>query len=560
MSVLKVKNGNQWDIVPAIKGDTGDPAADESITDAMLVPDGIKTEIEWLWGNQLMDIREGELLQTDDAYEAPLVSLDVDGNSTQVVTTGKNLLDVHAYTESGKRINDNGEVVSVSGWHVSEYMNVSEMANVARSGFKSNSGVRDAFYDSEKELLQVVAHAPTVVAVPSGAAYMRCTYSNADRNSETMQYESGSAPTSYEPYTNGMPTPRPDYPQPIESVDEPELNVCGKNLLDKSSFTNPVNWKQDAGDAYAHFAMKFPAGITITAHYDGEKLVMENTYLNFGISKGSSANVFLIHNGTTTTNTTVTVTVPEDGKLYFNIYPTTAAGKQRVFDAIADILQLEAGSTATAYEPYAGTTVPDLLPEGTELRSLPDGTKDELHLSYLRPSTREGWAWYSRELVQRVATLTLDGSQNWSRASGQSYRMYTPCDNLPRSNDYTGMIMSNRFQAKQIETGVGFGNEGISAWRAGTDTPDNNWLYVYVDGITTAAAIKQWFADNITEVTHKLKEPITTQLDPIELPIMPSKDTTIWSDPSAQLKMTYIQDTNLVIESLEATVADMATS
>ena len=91
MSVLKVKNGNQWDVVPAIKGDTGDPAADESITDDMLVTDGIKTEIEWLWGNQLTDSREGEILQTDDAYEAPLVSLDVDGNSTQVQTTGKNL-------------------------------------------------------------------------------------------------------------------------------------------------------------------------------------------------------------------------------------------------------------------------------------------------------------------------------------------------------------------------------------------------------------------------------------------------------------------------------------
>ena len=73
-------------------------------------------------------------------------------------------------------------------------------------------------------------------------------------------------------------------------------------------------------------------------------------------------------------------------------------------------------------------------------------------------------------------------------------------------------------------------------------------------------AIRAWLAENPITVQYPLATPITETLDPIELPIMPSRTINVWSDPATNLKMTYIQDTNLVIENLEATVADMATS
>lgn len=36
---------------------------------------------------------------------------------------------------------------------------------------------------------------------------------------------------SWEPYTGGIPSPNPAYPQEIESVENPEINVCSRNLL-----------------------------------------------------------------------------------------------------------------------------------------------------------------------------------------------------------------------------------------------------------------------------------------------------------------------------------------
>ena len=44
------------------------------------------------------------------------------------------------------------------------------------------------------------------------------------------QIEKGSEATSWEPYTGGIPSPNPDYPQEIKSVVNPTVKVVGKNL------------------------------------------------------------------------------------------------------------------------------------------------------------------------------------------------------------------------------------------------------------------------------------------------------------------------------------------
>lgn len=54
------------------------------------------------------------------------------------------------------------------------------------------------------------------------------------------QIELGSEPTSYEPYTGGIPSPNPDYPQEIKSVVNPTVKVCGKNLLKATLQTTTV--------------------------------------------------------------------------------------------------------------------------------------------------------------------------------------------------------------------------------------------------------------------------------------------------------------------------------
>ena len=81
-------------------------------------------------------------------------------------------------------------------------------------------------------------------------------------------------------------------------------------------------------------------------------------------------------------------------------------------------------------------------------------------------------------------------------------------------------------------------------------------------GINTAAGFEAWLASNNVTVLYTIATPVTTQLDPIELPTLPAPTATVWCDGgSAQptMQMTYEEDVNMVIGELRAIIADVAT-
>lgn len=557
MSVLRVKNGDQWDIVPAIKGDTGDPAADESITDAMLVPDGIKTEIDWLWGNQLMDSREGELLQTDDAYEAPLVSLDVDGKSTQVTTTGKNLFDKnnHGYWDGS---------VGTEGHHAGP-------TSPDYSYFRIPVTEGDVVYASNPAGAHRLAWSNGLVAIDSGIAFPYTVPAGIDEVSGYFERSKFSYATvtlnnsdlTYEPYSGGKPSPSPDWPQPIESVDEPELTLAGKNLIqvvdtagvvvdgntitvsgtNRDLFTGSTGRSAKVGNLSK--VPLLPAG---TFAFSCNKTGSTNFYLESVALDGTVYDI--MSSSASATHMAWKFTLDEPTRITVRATHTTLTD-----------LQVEVGSIATEYVPF-DSSISVLLSHEVSLRSLPDGTKDELHLSYLRPSTREGWAWYDRKLVQAINQAVVDETYNWRQDSGTELSDGTWRFECHIGNK--GQPISNWSSPNNAVPAYCDYLQVASTSAVYYGAPDHfgmyqHRFYIRISGITTVDELKAWLSEHPLTVVYPIAS-IATQLDPIELPIMPSKDTTIWSDPSAQLKMTYIQDTNLVIESLEATVADMATS
>lgn len=553
MSVLRVKNGDQWDIVPAIKGDTGDPAADESITDAMLVPDGIKTEIDWLWGNQLMDIREGELLQTDDAYEGPLVSLDVDGKSTQVVTTGKNLFD-NTNTPLGYYNASDGVFVSNSNyrwWSVP----------VAEGDVVRYTNCPDCIMTYYLDGAFVGHGAQTWTAtynVPDGVDEVRgyC----ASRSWSTGIVTKNNSDLTYEPYTGGKPTPRPDWPQDILSMNEPNVVIAGKNILDPS-FLMRCGWTESNGQ-YTGTPRQLYQGLTnhivpVTCAPNTQYVFSWYQISSTETTNGNAADFRFVYSDGTQSASRYTdlnnrfKVVSEAGKTVTGLrfsYVRAPTLVVKCVQLVPLIAWDDSSSIEENYQPYIASTTVPLLPDGYSLRSLPDGTKDELHLSYLRPSTREGWAWYDRELVKRVGTIDL-GTLSWSKYYEQDNTFFAIISDIKRR--YLGALCT---AYKQVQGGV----DTLTNGEFSTSSGGNTSIWFRNDSYTVAADFKAAVSGVILD--YILATPITEALDPIELPIMPSKDTTIWSDPSTQLKVTYIQDTNLVIQNLEATVADMATS
>jgi hypothetical protein len=80
----------------------------------------------------------------------------------------------------------------------------------------------------------------------------------------------------FEPYTGGIPSPNPDYPQEIKSVVKPRVKVCGKNLLNATLRTTTTN------------------GVTCTANGDGTYTLngTATTITTFDIAQDVSCSSF----------------------------------------------------------------------------------------------------------------------------------------------------------------------------------------------------------------------------------------------------------------------------
>ena len=333
-------------------------------------------------------------------------------------------------------------------------------------------------------------------------------------------------------------TPTPDAPVPILSVDDLSLVVAGKNLLDRSAEvggyvsstgssagTSASGWSLSpyipvaAGGIYTFTPNSTSGGSAYGCWYDKGKGVLS-----------------VFPSGPTT-----------------QVAPADAAFVRVSYRNESTNVQLEAGSTATAYAPYVEpTTVPDLLPEGTDLRSLPDGTKDTLNLSYLRPSTRAGWAWYSREVVQAVDEADL-GDMTWTAYTISGHQIFRAAK-IASSN--SGVCTSLACVTNGPTT---IADNCINPLSLYWNT--NGHIAARADAYADAAAFKTAMTGQ--KLIYKLATPVTTQLDPIELPQLPAPNCTVWCDGgSAQpsFVMQYVQDTNLVVQALEAAIADLATS
>lgn len=521
-----------------------------SITDAMLAPDGIKAQVSQLWGNQLTKELTGEILTASDAYAEPPVSLTVDGKSTQATTTGKNLLPdvlpdntIHATMSSTISSATNARVFAIPCALNTDYFFSSNT-----NGTLSHIGFGDKLPASGDSVYEVSAmtnrktwtansgeHPFILVNVTSEASFDLIP-------SREGQIEVGSAATAYEPYTGGKPSPSPDYPQEIVSAENPELTFAGKNLLDTrewaSGFISASNGSITASDT-AHYTTNYSQVSQGAYMFTMERLAdANNTVRLHGYDKDKHwlRQIYTVGLNTGTDVFSHEVTIDDDVK-YVRMSCQIGANQ----------FQLELGSTATAYEPYVGTTVP--LYDGT-LRSLPDGTKDTLALSYLRPSTREGWAWYGRTLVQNIQRVTFDETENWraySYTSGAGYYTTT------KVRDHNGQMKLCNMAISASNGAAGkntcyFGGAG-----------EVNMVGV-ADSAPTLADWLALVAATPVIVDYHLTTPVTTTLDPIELPVLPAPNVTVWSDPSTGLTMEYVRDTNLVIASLEAAYADLATS
>jgi len=252
---------------------------------------------------------------------------------------------------------------------------------------------------------------------------------------------------------------------------------------------------------------------------DGTVPAYDNGVKTFTVSEGTTATVCLVCNTDTVANNSIVRAM------------------------------LWRGTAATAYQPYVGSTTAIPL-QGHALRSLPDGTRDELRVD----------ADGNVTLVQRVWAETFDGSSDESwQLSGQGIATtkYNGVLLHAASNNVAVSMLSSHFTVRTSNEIYGGSNPvGVAIGASGV-------LRVGVFGeSTTLANTVEWLTENPLTILAPLATPVEIQLGTIALPNMPAPDLTAWASctPATEIELDYERDVTIAVERLEAAIAELATN
>lgn len=200
--------------------------------------------------------------------------------------------------------------------------------------------------------------------------------------------------------------------------------------------------------------------------------------------------------------------------------------------------QLELGSSGTSYVPWTTSTTPIDL-QGHELRSLPDGTHDELTVD----------ADGNVTLVQRVGSMKVS-DLSWSTgtdATGQYFKATV-------ANSWSKTNVTNAYFEAFVPTTASNVFDGSFAMGTGSNA--------YARMLSAADVTAFLAAVGDTELCYALDAPQTIDLGTVTLPKTPAPDLTAWAvtDPSTAIALDYERDLTIAIGAIEAAIADLATS
>ncbi len=276
------------------------------------------------------------------------------GKSEQFTTTGKNLLKIKDGTQTTRGITVTAKdgvfvlkgTAAETGWAMLDIDSfVLDGTYILSSNIATNTKVvvanksfQSVLEQNKSGTLENAEVSKVCFTVAKGKTY--------DISNILIQIEKGSVATSYEPYTGGIPSPNPSYPQEIKSVVNPIVKVCGKNLWNPilggyiSNADGSITANLKTSSAVTDFIKTSGKDITVIARNFSSAI--NNSYAYrigfYDVIKKWIKNI-----------------IPSDGNKYsINTFHVAGVEYIRVSapPGIYDTIQIEKGSEATPYEPY----------------------------------------------------------------------------------------------------------------------------------------------------------------------------------------------------------------
>ena len=298
--------------------------------------------------NKLLPITEdsGTELYIEDTVNIPL-RLDLNPSEiTQHTTTGKNLFNSNNVESGTFYSTSDGSITSTSVWSQSEFILVNGNENITISSayLTIDNSYELSQFNSSKQWLQGEQFSlgtSKTYTLNANTKYIKIGFRNDRDTTNNLQIEKGSTATDYEEYTGGVASPNPDYPQDIHTVNgENTINVIGKNLITLTDINLNANTTTD---------LQLGSVLSIgTYTFGGENISGDGRFNLYGVDENNTQEYLLqnqltkyIGGGYSFTTTKIYKAV----KIYTNV-------------ALSGKIQLEKGSTATAYTPFVSESYP----------------------------------------------------------------------------------------------------------------------------------------------------------------------------------------------------------
>ena len=533
----------------------------------------------------------GKSVILDDPGEVPLASMKLFGRTEQETTTGKNLLrlDIESsqslsgvtfLVNSDKSITINGTATSPVYLNIAK-CELSAGVRYTLTGSTDGSPLKYALYLNNSNFtgenfnydvpaeFEMTASGKFVVSifVAAGASLRNITML-------PMVRESSFSDPTYEPYTGGIPSPNPDYPQPLVSPGDDgnvAVSVTGKNLLDLSS--GPERLSDD--------------GVTYTKNPDG-------TFTRTGTATGTAGNIWMAGGYyTTPPDRSKVILILEPGVSY-SIIDCALFSQKRLpsgkYDSVALIgdvridpeqypdgyfvsgvrnLSFVAGTTYNdivrpmvclssiqdkTYEPYTGGSITIPTPNG-----LP-GIKVDSGGNYT-DATGQQWICDEVDLergvhIRRIGSKHLTGDESFSFYWDTNPNMVVCFDFLSDAVAVSGYstianITSTHTSYVATASGLAFVGDGVPGIAQGGETS----LYMTLGRYTTEAEIQSYLKEQVKKGTpftvyYQLAKPVETPLSPELIAAYRAlhtnlPNTNILNDEGCEMLVSYFTDTEV---------------
>ena len=197
-----------------------------------------------------------------DSDDGAVRNLVIGGRSEQISTNGYQLLNANVFVASseynGRKIVNNGDgsfTVTVSS-DASDSTNLSQTNNpfldvipgttYSYSGVENGCGIAFAIYDKDKNRTRYAGSTASngTFTTSDDEVFLRLFVQSSSVVAGIYtiwpMFEKGATAHDWEPYTGGAPSPSPDYPQEIRSVENCAMNVSNADGTETQTALIPV--------------------------------------------------------------------------------------------------------------------------------------------------------------------------------------------------------------------------------------------------------------------------------------------------------------------------------